>query len=35
VFSVPTVILLRDGQEVKRWSGELPDSNEVRSYLGA
>jgi thiol-disulfide isomerase/thioredoxin len=35
VFSVPTVILLRDGQEVKRWAGELPDSNEVRSHLGA
>ena len=35
VMNVPTVIVRRDSSEIKRWDGEVPDSNELREIIGA
>jgi len=35
VMNVPTVIVRRDSSEIKRWDGEVPDSNELREIIDA
>ena len=35
VMNTPTVILKNDDDELHRWDGVVPDSNEMRSLLEA
>ena len=35
VLNAPTVIVRKDGEELHRWDGEVPDSNEMKSLLQA
>ncbi len=35
VMNVPTVIVRRDSSEIKRWDGEVPNSNELREIIDA
>ena len=30
VMDIPAIIIKHDGQDVSRWDGELPDSNQLR-----
>lgn len=35
VLNIPTVILRDDENEIRRWDGEMPDSQELRDLLSA
>ena len=34
VHKVPTTIIKRDGQDLARWEGVVPDSMELKQYFG-
>lgn len=31
--SLPTIIIMKDGREIKRWSGELPKIQEIEQVI--
>jgi len=34
VFDVPTTIIQRDGEDLVRWTGEIPSTAAIKEYLG-
>jgi len=34
VFDIPTTIIQRDGEDLVRWTGEIPSTAAIKEYLG-